>query len=113
MQAITFTYPENVYYKYRMKGLRDGDEWSQPTKDPNVVFSYLPPGAYVFEFTADNGDGLWQQNPYEYSFTITVPFWRTWIFWASVISFSTLLFFFIYYYRNKAEKNETKLIHTT
>lgn len=109
MQAITFTYPENIYYKYRMKGLRDGNEWSEPTKDPNVVFSYLPPGAYTFEFTADNGVGLWQQNPYEYSFTITVPFWRTWIFWASVVSFSTLLFFLIYYYRNKAEKkrNET------
>jgi two-component sensor histidine kinase len=109
MEAITFTNPDNVLYKFRMKGLRDGDEWSLPTKDPNVVFSYLPPGAYSFEFTADNGDGIWQQTPKVYAFTITVPFWRTWLFWVSIISFSALSFFLIYYYKQKAEKKRNEL----
>lgn len=109
MQAITFTKPENVLYKFRMKGLRDGDEWSLPRKDPNAVFSYLPPGDYTFEFTADNGSGIWQKETYKYSFVITVPFWKTGIFWITIISISSLVVFLFYYYQNKAERkrNET------
>lgn len=109
MEAITFTNPENVKYQYRMKGLRDGDEWSKPTKDPSAVFSYLPPGKYTFEFIADNGDGIWQTIPYQYSFKIKVPFWRTWLFWVSIFSLVTLGIFLFYYYKNKAERkrNET------
>lgn len=108
IEAITFTNPENVNYKYRMKGLRDGDEWSQPTKDPNVVFSYLPPGKYFFEFTADNGAGIWQTQPYQYAFTITVPFWRTSFFWAIILFITTASVFLFYYYKNKAEQKRNE-----
>ncbi|CAM3512527.1 sensor histidine kinase [Aequorivita lipolytica] len=109
MEAITFTNPEEVKYQYRMKGLRDGDEWSLPTKDPKVVFSYLPPGEYKFEFTADNGAGIWQTQPFQYSFIIRVPFWRTLLFWVPVLSITTISIFLIYYFRNKTEqkRNET------
>lgn len=109
MEAITFTNPENVKFKYRMRGLRDGNEWSQPTEDPSVVFSYLPPGTYSFEFTADNGNGVWQNQPYQYAFVIKVPFWKTWLFWVTVLSFAALGVFLLYYFKNKAERkrNET------
>ncbi len=109
MEAITFTNPENVKYKYRLKGLRNGNEWSQPTDDPNVVFSYLPPGEYTFEFTASNGDGVWQSTPYKYSFIIKVPFWRTWLFWVSILSITALGVFLFYYYKNKAEKKRNEV----
>ncbi|MBT0606917.1 sensor histidine kinase [Aequorivita echinoideorum] len=102
MEAITFTNPENVHYKYRLKGLREGDTWSQPTMDAQVVFSYLPPGNYTFEFTADNGDGIWQENPYTYSFVIDLPFWKTWEFWFSTLILLGGCVFAVSYYRNKA-----------
>ena len=108
MEAITFTNPENVKYQYRMKGLRDGDAWSQPTKDPNVVFSYLPPGEYTFEFIADNGDGVWQDQPYRYSFVITVSLWETWVFWVSLLSIASVCIFIFYYYKTKAEKKRNE-----
>lgn len=108
MEAITFTHPENVSYKYRMKGLRDGNEWSRPTKDPSVVFSYLPPGTYSFEFTADNGNGVWQEKPYQYSFVIKVPFWKTWLFWATVLSIAAMGVFLIYYFKNRAERKRNE-----
>ena len=108
MEAITFTNPENVQYQYRMKGLRDSDEWSNPTKDPNVIFSYLPPGKYTFEFIADNGDGIWQTTPYQYSFKIQVPFWRTWLFWVSILSLTTFGIFLFYYYKNNAERKQNE-----
>ncbi|MDN3722855.1 two-component regulator propeller domain-containing protein [Aequorivita sp. SDUM287046] len=108
MEAITFTNPENVYYQYRMRGLRDGDEWSLPTKDPNVVFSYLPPGDYSFEFRADNGNGVWQTAPYEYSFKISVPFWKTWFFWVFLIFGTSIAVFLFYYYKNQAERKRNE-----
>ena len=108
MEAITFTNPENVQYKYRMKGLRDGNEWSAETSDSTVVFSYFPPGEYTFEFTADNGDGIWQTTPYLYPFTITVPFWRTWFFWAITLSLITISVFLFYYFKNKAEQKRNE-----
>ncbi len=101
MEAITFTFPETVLYKYRLKGLRDGDEWSSPTQKTEVVFSYLPPGDYTFEFTADNGNGIWQDSVVSYPFTIKVPFWRTPLFWFVTLTLISLGTVFILYLRNK------------
>ena len=109
MEAITFTNPEKVQFQYRMKGLRDGDEWSPPTTDPKAVFSYLPPGDYTFEFIADNGTGNWQTTPYQYAFIIKLPFWRTVWFWFSLLSIISLSVIIAVDYKNKRERkrNET------
>ena len=104
MEAITFTNPENVKFKYRMIGLRNGTEWSLPSPETNAVFSYLPPGAYTFEFTADNGDDVWQSIPYQYSFNIEVPFWRTWIFWFFMLFFTATSALLYYYFKNKRDR---------
>lgn len=108
MEAITFTNPENVQYQYRMKGLRDGDEWSLPTKDTKAVFSYLPPGDYTFEFIADNGNGIWQATPLQYSFKIKLPFWRTGLFWFSLLSFISISILLFIHYKNKAKQKRSE-----
>lgn len=103
MEAITYTFPERVKYKYRLKGLREGDAWSQPVKDSKVVFSYLPPGNYTFEFTADNGNGVWQDNIYTYPFVINVPFWRLPLFWILTITFLSGIVVYSIARKNKIE----------
>ncbi len=104
MEAITYTFPENVKYKYRLKGLRDGDVWSQPVKNHEVVFSYLPPGNYTFEFTADNGNGIWQDNIYTYPFVINVPFWRRPLFWVLTIAILSGIVLYSINRKNKIEQ---------
>ncbi|MCG2429907.1 sensor histidine kinase [Aequorivita xiaoshiensis] len=108
MEAITFTNPEKVKYKYRMIGLRDGDEWSPATSDPKAVFSFLPPGDYTFEFIADNGIGNWQSKPYQYNFTIKLPFWRTGWFWFSLLTLISLGVFISIYFKNKQEQKRNE-----
>lgn len=108
LEAVTFTNPENVHYSYRMKGLRDRDDWSPPTKDSRVVFSYLPPGDYTFEFTADNGNGIWQDQPYQYSFKIKLPFWKTAIFWILLILFVSISVLLYILYKNKASQKRNE-----
>ncbi|WP_104736402.1 sensor histidine kinase [Hanstruepera ponticola] len=108
MEAITFSNPENVTYKYRLKGLRDSDLWSGDTNDDTVVYSYLPPGDYVFEFTASNGNGIWQENMYSYPFKIKAPFWRLPWFWIGFVLLNSLLALIIIVWRNKVQKEQLK-----
>jgi len=105
--AVSLTYPENIKYKYRLKGLRES-EWSMPTKKSEVVYPYLPAGNYSFEFTADNGFGVWQENHQKYDFAITLPFWKTDVFKFGVTALFLWLGFLIIYYHQRKKKIEQK-----
>ncbi len=102
LSATSLTYPENIKYKYRLKGLRDS-KWTKPSFNNKVTYSYLPPGDYTFEFVADNGFGIWQKVPETYSFEILLPFWKTdWFkFWVTAF---VLLFGFSYIYFTQRRK---------
>ena len=106
MEAITFSNPENVHYKYRLKGLNNREEWSLPSKNSKVVYSYLPTGDYVFEFTADNGNGDWQEKTNSFNFVIKAPFWRNSLFWLGAILIISALTVYIIYLRNNIQKRK-------
>ncbi len=107
LSATSLTYPENIKFKYRLKGLRNSD-WSEPTSKREVVYSYLPPGNYTFEFTADNGFGVWQETPKTYSFVIELPFWKT--DWFKFLTTASILLigFLIIYFTQRRKKIEQK-----
>lgn len=107
--AVSLTYPENIKYKYRLKGFRNS-EWSKPTRENKVVFSYLPPGEYTFEFTADNGFGVWQGAHQSYQFIIKSPFWKT--DWFKFIMTALVLIIglsYIYFSQRKKKIAQKKL----
>ena len=107
-EAISFTYPEDVRFKYRLNGLRADNKWSQPTDESKIVFSYLPPGDYTFEFTADNGNGVWQENTFTYPFKIKAPFWRLPWFWViSILGISGFTLLYIHR-RNKIKTQQAQ-----
>src|SRR5690606_25085714 len=43
-------------------------------------YTNLEPGRYTFLVRARNGSGLWNDEPARFAFTITPPFWDTWMF---------------------------------
>lgn len=108
LSAVSLTYPENIKYKYRLKGLRDS-KWSEPTKKSEVIYSYLPSGNYTFEFTADNGFGVWQETPKTYNFVIQLPFWKTdWFKFLASGSFLFLGLSFVYFTQRKKKIEQKK-----
>jgi len=81
--GISTTIPEKTQYTFMLKGF--DKDWFPSTKQSFVTYSYLPPGKYTFMVRAMNNDGVWNQNPVEFSFVIKSPFWQTWWFYTLCI----------------------------
>ncbi len=71
--ALRYAAPEEVWFQYHLVGY---DASPKLTRDREVSFSRLPPGAYRFALRAGIGDpsvaGEWTWLP----FTIRAPWWR-------------------------------------
>ncbi|MEJ8801023.1 ligand-binding sensor domain-containing protein [Pontibacter sp. H249] len=72
--AICLSGPEQVKYKYRLKGYQE--QWSAATDQSYATYPNLTPGDYTFELLAQNNDGLWTPEPLVYTFSIVPPIWR-------------------------------------
>ncbi|NGP88170.1 sensor histidine kinase [Fodinibius halophilus] len=95
--GISFSAPEQVLYKYRLK---NSDEGWQKTKQRSVRYSALMPGDYTFEVKAQNYNGKWSRQTAQIRFTILAPFWLQWWFVGLVIVALVAIVVFIYnYYR--------------
>jgi signal transduction histidine kinase len=78
--GLSFKSGQPVQYKYRLLGL--DDNWQGPTDQRAVTFASLHPGAYTFEVTAINAEGMESAAPASLTFTIQPPFWQRWWFIA-------------------------------
>jgi len=59
--AAALSIPERVRFRYRLRG-QDGD-WRESTGVRQAVYTNLAPGAYTFEVSAANEDGVWSAQP--------------------------------------------------
>ena len=75
--GITMSQPKRVRYKYKLEGM--DENWSGLTSRNEATYGNLPHGTYTFMVKSMNSEGLWSK-PFEYTFTIRPPWWRTW--WA-------------------------------
>ncbi len=88
----------DINYKYRLEGL--DTNWTY-TKNTFVQFTTLPPGTYRFIAYAINQDGKASNIPAIISFIIKKPFWKTWWFYAALLSIVSVIVYFIYQRRIK------------
>lgn len=95
--GISFTAPEQVVYKYRLKN--SGESW-QMTQQRRVRYSALLPGDYEFQVQARNSDGVWSSELVTVSFAVMAPFWMQWWFIVLLVAFiSGIIYFFYHYYK--------------
>ena len=84
---------DKTIYAYRMKGL--SDTWNVlPQGQRSVAFFDIPPGKYVFELKAANGDGVWGDKVISVGFKVDPsPFLSVWayIIYAMIAAASALL----------------------
>jgi diguanylate cyclase (GGDEF)-like protein len=86
--ALSYESPSAMRFRYRLAGFED--KWTE-TGERSVRFAALPSGHYVFEITAAGPNGLWNQTPARFVFSIRPPWWLSWWFIGSSILVTLLI----------------------
>jgi ligand-binding sensor domain-containing protein/signal transduction histidine kinase len=73
--ALSIAAPEQVSFRHRLAGLEK--EWVEAGGSRTVEYSYLPPGNYRFELTAQSGTGLWANPPLSLDLVLEPFLWQT------------------------------------
>lgn len=109
-RGITMSNPQNVKYRYMIKGLDDG--WSTPSRERYVSYTYLPAGEYVFKVDACNSEGVWSGNPAIFHFMIKQAWWKTYIAIIIYIILGTgLILFFVYLTHTRVKQEKIKQLY--
>ena len=91
------TAPGQNKFSYKLEGI--DKDWSLLTTGHEAVYTYLPPGDYVFRVRGTNRDGIWSKKEAGILFTITYPWWQTW-WWKTVLVLVVLsIIYGLYRYR--------------
>lgn len=104
--SINLSHPEAVLYSFKLEGF-DNDWFPATTKDV-ATYSNLPPGTYTFKVKSRNNDGVWNQQPVTFSFTIKAPFWQKWWFYLLVGLATFYLVFRVATYKEKRQLQISK-----
>jgi signal transduction histidine kinase len=73
--ALSFVAPEKNQIRFRLIG-QDKD-WILSKGDNRAFYTNLAPGDYRFEIIASNNDGVWNNDPAVFSFTVKPFFYQT------------------------------------
>ncbi|MFC2137066.1 two-component regulator propeller domain-containing protein [Bacteroidota bacterium] len=106
--GISLSNPDRIRYKYKLEGWEN--TWSPPRQITEVVYSGLKPGEYVFKVLTENENGIWNDTPLSYEFTIESPYWQRWWFYVLVSIATILLIILFVYLREKQLIHEKKIL---
>lgn len=108
--GIDLKVPEKVKYQWILEGF--DKTWSPISNRREAIYSYIPPGKYTFKVKAANSDGIWNDNPYIFSFEIMPPFYLRWWFFVSLGILITGLVIGYIRYRVYALEREKRLLES-
>ncbi|MBL4708637.1 MAG: LytTR family transcriptional regulator DNA-binding domain-containing protein [Flavobacteriales bacterium] len=92
-EAISFKDNRLLKYRYRIEELED--QWNY-TKNRNIIYPYLKPGAYTFSIQSCSNDKDWNKNEISFPIIIHPPYYQSgwFIFCITVLIALTIYFFF-------------------
>jgi serine phosphatase RsbU (regulator of sigma subunit) len=108
--AIDWSAPHKIQYSYRMLGL--DNSWSNPSKEAKAEYRNLSYGTYTFQIRAIGESGKWSE-PFEYTFTISPPWWHTWWFRALCVLLALILILILVKWRTAALIKRQKELEKT
>lgn len=102
--GITMVSPNRVRYKYILENF--DNDWTPITSSGVATYSNTPPGHYTFKVKSSNSDGVWNNHPASFQFTVLPPFWKTWWFLTLTGLFIFSVIYLIYYTRLRNIKSQ-------
>ena len=76
--GIDLRAPDKVRYEWKMDGYNN--DWLSMGESRTIPLPNLPAKKYVFMVRSVNNDGVRNENPTTFSFTVSPPIWQTWWF---------------------------------
>jgi signal transduction histidine kinase/ligand-binding sensor domain-containing protein len=73
--GLSYAQPERVRFRCRLDGF--DSEWVDMGTQRRAMYSYLPPGRYVFHVTASNNDGVWNREGRSLTLVVAPYLWQT------------------------------------
>ncbi|MEH6536308.1 MAG: two-component regulator propeller domain-containing protein [Psychroserpens sp.] len=94
--SLHFSQPERNLFKYKLEN--HDDNWQESGNINTAHYTNLSPNDYKFKVISSNYDGLWNDKPEVYNFTILKPWYLT--IWSKLIYglllISSILFIYKY-----------------
>jgi class 3 adenylate cyclase len=88
--GIDLKSPHTVKYQWKLEGYHN-DEWSKIEDKNSVTFTNLTPKTYTFYVRSAGRNGVWNEEPEQFKFTVLAPFWLSWWFISLAIIAVVLL----------------------
>ncbi|MBU3822950.1 response regulator [Flavobacteriaceae bacterium XHP0103] len=96
--SLHFSAPDRNQYKYQL--VNHDSTWVEAKNNNIAHYTNLPPNNYVFRVKSSNYDGVWNNTPATFGFTILKPWYQTNLSIAIYILAFILLLALIYRYLN-------------
>jgi ligand-binding sensor domain-containing protein/signal transduction histidine kinase len=74
--GLSFDAPGRLRFRYRLEGLDAG--WMEAGSQRTAIYSYVPPGNYLFHVIACNSDGVWNETGAKLALIVRPHFWQSW-----------------------------------
>lgn len=94
--SLHFSQPDLNNYKYQL--INHDADWIESGNTNTAYYSNLEPNTYTFKVISSNYDGIWNEVPAEYTFTIKKAWYNTAVARITYILLGILTIFFIYRY---------------
>ncbi|TXD83663.1 response regulator [Subsaximicrobium wynnwilliamsii] len=93
--SLQFSLPKKNKYSYKLENY--DENWIESKNSKTVRYTNLPFGSYTFLVKSSNYDGVWNEKPVSFSFSILKPWYlSSWMFF--VYALLTLLISVLTYY---------------
>jgi ligand-binding sensor domain-containing protein len=91
--ALSFHKQKKLHYFYKLEGL--DEDWIHTENAHQAVYSYLPPGKYVFRLKSENADGLVSEETTSFQITVRAPIWKTFWFYGALFLLAIALLVYL------------------
>ncbi|HJH63228.1 MAG TPA: ATP-binding protein [Bacteroides mediterraneensis] len=95
-------------YRYRLKGFEK--DWTETSNAPHVTYTDLPAGSYVFQVSASNSDGVWNENAISFPIKVLPPWWASSYMIAGYVLLGLACLVYSYYRINRIHRRRMTLL---
>lgn len=106
--ALSYINTSKNRYRYRLEGFEK--DWTETNHAPHVTYTNLPAGDYVFQVSASNSDGVWNENAIMFPIKVLPPWWASSYMIVGYVLLGVAALVYAYYRMNQIHRRRMALL---